>query len=161
MRPGLRTKTRGQKVTLQCRVSGMPPPRITWYKDGVLLQTSRRVRLKPNRYLILLTYLLSDDSCKCRKLVKNFMHVFVCLRDKFIYLFKYSQSRYRNDTVSGVQKQTILVHQQLSGKTKWRENTWKTQSNKWKTRAIKRKITDQECMKMNKINTYMLQRNKI
>ncbi|CAL8240206.1 unnamed protein product, partial [Gadus morhua 'NCC'] len=54
---------RGRQVTLECQSDAVPPPTLTWLKDGSPLQASGRVRLlSQSRYLQINTAELGDHA---------------------------------------------------------------------------------------------------
>ena len=48
------------KMMLRCRTRGNPEPLIQWFKDGQLLETTKRIRIKTKRFVSHLYSFQSD-----------------------------------------------------------------------------------------------------
>jgi len=49
-------------VKMQCDVSGIPPPEVTWTKDGAAVSETRRRRLLRDGRVLVLAAALVDDA---------------------------------------------------------------------------------------------------
>lgn len=49
--------TEGHSVRFRCKVKGYPQPRISWYKDGILLKNSKSCRIGWYKLKILKPYI--------------------------------------------------------------------------------------------------------
>ena len=49
-------------IRMQCNVSGVPPPEVTWTKDGVDVSEGRRHRLLQSGRVLQLTAALLEDA---------------------------------------------------------------------------------------------------
>lgn len=56
--------TEGQRVHFRVKVKGYPPPRISWYKDGMLLKSSRSCRIGNFFFFLVSAYLSSSFALR-------------------------------------------------------------------------------------------------
>uniref|UniRef100_A0A2C9KQJ6 Ig-like domain-containing protein n=1 Tax=Biomphalaria glabrata TaxID=6526 RepID=A0A2C9KQJ6_BIOGL len=66
--------TEGQSVKFRVKVKGYPPPRISWYKDGTLLKSSKTCRLEKfgNRdYILTIDYATMNDDAEYTVCARN------------------------------------------------------------------------------------------
>ena len=52
----------GESAVIKCKVSGMPEPTITWYKDGHELATTERHFLASEDQVLVITGFTVDDE---------------------------------------------------------------------------------------------------
>ncbi|XP_025093425.1 uncharacterized protein LOC112563549 isoform X6 [Pomacea canaliculata] len=66
--------TEGHSVRFRCKVKGYPQPRISWYKDGILLKNSKSCRIEKfgNRdYILTIDYATMDDDAEYMVVARN------------------------------------------------------------------------------------------
>lgn len=84
--PANQTLPVGSMVTLPCRATGAPTPRVRWYKDGTPLQTGQRIIIVQSGFLkidgkhLCAAYTLIDNKCLRRGFFRfGQIHWSICL----------------------------------------------------------------------------------